>query len=139
MDALSWVVEGELEGKASGSLTALLPITFDPREFVSSSVAVSGWNPQSRIVIVAIAGLNVMTIRFPSGLVSEVVRVYEISGDQNDASRATVLFIASDVSYNAYYGSIEVNFSSAERRINGKFFFVTNDGEKYDGEFNVTA
>jgi len=139
MDALSLVVDGELEGETSGSLTALLPITFEPREFVSASVSVSGWNPQSRIAIGAFAGSNIMAIQLPSGLVSGVVKVYEFSSDKNDASRANVLFIASNVSYKAYYGSIKVNFSSAERRINGKFFFVTKEGEKYDGEFNITA
>jgi hypothetical protein len=130
--------------KGTGFFLAELPTAFDPGSFVAENLVIHEMNPRKRIFFSARNEYNGSAMSFfiqlPEGVESGVARVYEVSGDTHDKSKAVIHFFSRHLGLlTSHTGNIEVNFSLVEKRVKGKFYFVIDTGELFKGDFDVTA
>lgn len=133
--------------KSTGGFSAVLPDPVQPTDFVADKVELGAYVPGSRMTLHAVntsayGREYAFAFSLPETMGVGAINVYEITLYPNNRKTATAGLIvgSNDGPIHLYFGvggSIEVNYSVSEKRLKGKFFFMTIGGKKFEGEFNV--
>lgn len=133
--------------KSTGSFSAELPDPVVPSNFVADNVELDTYRPGSRL---AFHGFNTtaysreyaFALSLPSNMEVGVTKVYDVGlyPDIDGKAMAGLVIGSNDGPVNIYLGvsgAIEATYTPSEKRLQGKFFYLTIGGKKFEGTFNI--